>query len=54
MTKLITHSDPLEYFPVAYEKACIKRYQIYLDTGHHDSGKYSKTWDMLAWLAQYK
>lgn len=42
------------YFPIAQENACIKRYQIYLDTGYHDSGQYNKTWDMLAWLDSHK
>lgn len=41
-------------FAQLQENACIKRYQVYLDTGYHNSTEYNRIWDMLAWLAQYK
>lgn len=40
-------------FAQLQENACIKRYQVYLDTGYYDSTEYNRR-DMLAWLAQYK
>jgi hypothetical protein len=39
-----------EYFPVAQENACVKRFQVYLDTGYHNSIEFNRIWDMLAWL----
>ena len=32
------------------EKLSVDRFQKFLDTGVFDSSRYSKTWDMLAWI----
>ncbi len=37
-----------------WEDLCVKRYQIFLDTGVYPDGLYNKTWDMLAWLSWNK
>lgn len=32
------------------ERASVKRFQVFLDTGYYPEGQWSKTWDMLAWV----
>lgn len=46
MEKTLAELSPARLF----EDICVKRYQVFLDTGYYPDGLHSKTWDMLAWL----
>jgi hypothetical protein len=49
-----TLPEIIESFPVILENTCVRRFQVYLDTGFYPVGEYNQMWDCLAWVAAQK